>query len=34
VRHPDGFYGNHRVEAWPFLQRWEAFSVIRRNFGR
>src|SRR5215470_19365473 len=27
VRHPDGFYGNHRVEAWPFLQRREGREV-------
>jgi hypothetical protein len=27
VRHPDGFYGNHRVEAWPLLQRWEGREV-------
>src|SRR5215475_4275663 len=27
VRHPDGFYGNHRVEAWPLLQRREGREV-------
>src|SRR5215470_11575072 len=27
VRHPNGFYGNYRLQARPFLQRWQGHDV-------
>jgi len=30
VRHPNRFHGNHRLKAWPFLQRRQGLHVRHR----